>query len=298
MPSVDHPRERDQQRDFDLSSRVIGQLGLHIAERDGGRHLDLDLVALHLADDGHVDFGVLGVFLDLASSQPPEMRRAGPWVHADITIHRLRAPRGTTLRTAPRMTRMGRRSGIVEIEVEDDTGIHVARSVQEVAFLQGAPRTDVHDDADGDADGDAGADDEARKQFLQFFQGTCRLAGRLPDVLGVRRGSDDDGRAGWTMPLSDLGRNSFGALHGGSALSLIDAAAAGLVAEQIGSPARTLNTAVRYLAPGTHGPFRAAPRVVGHEGSAATVVVEVRDTGAEDRLIILADAVVATEGAA
>ena len=298
MPSVDHApehdrerdQERDEDRDFDLSGHVIGQLGLHVAERDGERHLDLDLVPLHLDDDGQVGFGVLGVFLDLASSQPPEMHRVGPWVHADITIHRLRAPRGTTLRTAPRMARMGRRSGIVEIEVHDDLGVHVARSVQEVVFPQGAPRAEVHDDAD--------ADDEGRERFLQWFQGTCRLAGPLPEVLGVRRGGDDGGRAGWTMPLSELGRNGFGALHGGSALSLVDAAAAGVVAEQIGAPARTLNAAVRYLAPGMQGPFRAVPRLVGHVGSAATVVVEVRDTGAEDRLIILADAVVATEGAA
>lgn len=283
MPSVDSDREAERD-EFDLSGHVIGQLGLRVDERGGERHLDLDLVPVHLDGDGHVDFGVLGVFLDLASSQPSEMRTVGPWVHADMTIHRLRPPRGQTLRTAPRMARMGRRSGIVEIEVHDETGAHIARSVQEVVFLTDPEPSDVHDDAV-----------ERRERFLRWFQGDCRLTRPLPEVLGVAR--DDDGRVGWAMPLREVGRNGHGGLHGGSATALVDAAAAGVVAEQTGAPAHTLNAAVRFLAPGMQGPFRAVPRVVGHVGSSATVVVEVRDTGADDRLIILADAVVASEAA-
>ena len=278
MPPVDSDRDRRT----DMSGHVLGQLGLRLDERDGTHHIDLELAPVHLAADGHVDFGVLGVFLDLAASQPPQMRTVGPWVHADITIHRLRAPRGGTLRTAPRMARMGRRSGIVEIEVHDDTGVHVARSVQEVAFPKGAADVDVHDDGG-----------EARAAFLRRFEGTCRLAGPLPEVLEIAR-ADGDGVPRWSLPLHDLGRNGFGALHGGVATSLIDVAAAGAVTEEAGIPARTLHAAIRYLAPGTTGPFLAVPRVVGRDGPVATVVVEVRDTGADGRLIILADAIVAS----
>lgn len=282
MPSADTDRDRD----FDVSRHVLGQLGLRLREdADGERHIDLELAGVHLGGDGHVDFGVLGVFLDLAASQPPEMRRVGPWLHADITIHRLRPPRGSRLRTAPRMVRMGRRTGIVEIEVHDDAGTHVARSVQELVFPQGASTTEVHDDGG-----------EAREAFLRAFRGTCRLAGPLPEVLAIARGVDDDGRAGWSLPLSDLARNGFGGLHGGVATSLVDTAAADAVRERTGAAARTLHAAVRYLAPGREGPFLAVPRVVGLDGSVATVVVEVRDTGADGRLIILADAVVALDG--
>ncbi len=278
---TDNDTETGRDREFDLARHVLGQLGLRaVQDDDGEHHLDLDLAPVHLDDEGHLDFGVLGVFLDMASSQPPEMRGVGPWLHADMTIHRLRAPRGDRLRTAPRMARMGRRTGIVEIEVHDDTGVHVARSVQEVAFPQGARTTPTHDDAG------------ARERFRRVFDGQCRLDGPLPQVLEVGRGPDEDGRPGWSMPLSEIARNGFGALHGGSATTLVDAAAAGAVGEQTGHGARTLNAAVRYLAAGAKGPFRAEPQVVGFDGRVATVAVSVRDLGADGRLIILADAVV------
>ena len=267
-----------------MSDHVLGQLGLRLELLEGGHRLDLDLSPVHLLEDGSVDFGVLGVFLDLASSQPPEMRRVGPFLHADITVHQLRAPQGRTLHPTPRMARMGRRTGIVEIDVHDDSGVHVARSVQELVFPQGVATVDAHDDA-GDA----------REEFLRRFTGECTLVGPLPEVFGIRDESEAQGHPAWSMPLSGAVRNGFGALYGGAAASLVDVAAAGAASDGGQESARTLHAAMRFLAPGTQGPFLALPRVVGRHGSTATVAVEIRDTGAEDRLIILADAIVTTE---
>jgi uncharacterized protein (TIGR00369 family) len=140
-----------------------------------------------------------------------------------------------------------------------------------------------------DAHDDSG---DARAEWLRRFQGTCTMAGPLPEVLGVRPETDAQGRPAWSMPLSDVVQNGFGALYGGAAASLVDVAAAG-VASDGGGPARTLHAAMRFLAPGTEGPFLAFPSVVGRHGSTATVAVEIRD--AQDRLIILADAIVSTE---
>jgi uncharacterized protein (TIGR00369 family) len=271
-----------------MSDHVLGQLGLRFEQREGVHHLDLDLDPVHLDGTGQVDFGVLGVFLDMASSQPPEMRTVGPWVHADITIHRLRPPQGRVLHTTPRMARMGRRSGIVEIEVHDETGVHVARSVQEVTFLQGARDVEVHDD-----------DGEARAAFIRRFTGACRLAGPLPEVLGVEATPGPDGAPRWTMPLWDVSRNGFGALHGGAATSLVDVAAAGAAVQAAGGTvtAGVRSAAIRYLAAGMQGPFVASPRVIDRDDAAAMVVVEVHDAGADHRPIILADAVVTVQPA-
>ena len=275
--------DREEGRLHDMSGHVLGQLGLRVERRDDVDHLDLDLDPLHLDAEGQLDFGVLGVFLDMASSQPPEMRSVGPWVHADITIHRLDAPRGRVLQTTPRMARMGRRSGIVEIEVHDETGVHVARSVQEVVFLQDPADVEVHED-----------DGAARAAFLRMFLGACRLSGPLPEVLGVEAASEDADGPRWTMPLRAVASNGFGALHGGAATSLIDVAAAGGASHATGgAPARVKSAAIRYLAAGMRGPFVASPRVLAVDGTTATVVVEVHDAGADDRLIILADALVA-----
>lgn len=275
--------DTDRERVHDMSDHVLGQLGLRLEWHDAGHRLDLDLAPVHLLDDGAVDFGVLGVYLDLASSQPPEMRRVGPFLHADITVHRLRAPSGRTLHPSPRMARMGRRTGIVEVDVHDETGVHVARSVQELVFPQGAAPADVHDDG-GDA----------RAEFLRRLQGECTLAAPLAEVLGIRDASDGPGRPAWSMPLSDVVRNGFGALYGGAAASLVDVAATGAAADGGSRPAHTLQAAMRFLAPGTQGPFVATPRVVGRHGATATVAIEIRDAGADDRLVILADAIVVT----
>jgi uncharacterized protein (TIGR00369 family) len=274
------PADTDTDRvRHDMSDHVLGQLGLRLELLEDGHRLDLDLSPVHLLEDGSVDFGVLGVFLDLASSQPPEMRRVGPFLHADITVHQLRAPQGRTLHPTPRMARMGRRTGIVEIDVHDDTGVHVARSVQELVFPQGVATADAHDDA-GDA----------REEFLRRFQGECTLTGPLREVFGIRAEAGAQGRPAWSMPLTGVVQNGFGALYGGAAASLVDVAAAG-VADDGDGPTRTLHAAMRFLAPGTKGPFLAVPQVVGRHGTTATVAVEIRD--AEDRLIILADAIVA-----
>ena len=274
------PTDTDTDRvRHDMSDHVLGQLGLRLELLEDGHRLDLDLSPVHLLEDGSVDFGVLGVFLDLASSQPPEMRRVGPFLHADITVHQLRAPQGRTLHPTPRMARMGRRTGIVEIDVHDDTGVHVARSVQELVFPQGVATVDAHDDA-GDA----------REDFLRRFTGECTLTGPLREVFGIRDEAPEQGQPAWSMPLSGVVQNGFGALYGGAAASLVDVTAAGVAGDGDG-PTRTLHAAMRFLAPGTKGPFLAFPRVVGRHGTTATVAVEIRDS--EDRLIILADAIVA-----
>ena len=71
--------------------------------------------------DGHVNFGVLGVLLDMGSSGAFAGEEFSPWVHADITVHRLRPPAGGMVATA-RMLRRGKRTGVVELDVHDDDG--------------------------------------------------------------------------------------------------------------------------------------------------------------------------------
>jgi acyl-coenzyme A thioesterase PaaI-like protein len=82
----------------------------------------------------------------------------------------------------------------------------------------------------------------------------------------------------------------FGGLHGGVTTALVDAAATGLVAGREGRPARTLSTALRYIEPGLRGPFRADPSIVGLADGEALVRVPLVDEGADDVLIVLAEA--------
>ena len=251
-----------------MADHVINRIGLHASEPGDqcGPGLHLHLSPMVLEDDGHVDFGVLGVFLDMASSHVGEM---SPFLHADISINRIAAPRGSKLFANVRALRAGKRTTIVHIEAIDDAGVRVADSTQQIvkmtppAEMQAA----MHD-------GDRA---EWRRRFMAAFDGQCRLDGRLHDIIGIERAADADAPS-WTMPLGPASRNGFGGLHGGVAFDLVTEAAVGSAADA-GVSAQPMGALLRYLAPATGGPFRAVASAMPQSDGAAFVRVEVYDDG-------------------
>ena len=264
-----------------MAGHVLGRIGIHATE-DGdpcGSGMHLHLAPQLLEDDGHVDFGVLGVFLDMACSQAG---LHGRFLHADISVHRIDRPTGEKLLVDARIARRGGRSAVVHIDVHDDLGTRVAYSCQQIRI------------SPGPAEESAGAPPPAameamRRAWLSRFNGECTLTGRLHDSLDLRMAPDADGRSVWTMPLTPSSRNGFGGLHGGVAFSLVGDAAAGAASLHFGGAAKTTSALLRYLAPGLVGPFRAVPEVMPHADGGAFVRVEVFDEGADDLLIILGE---------
>lgn len=268
----------------DLEGHALARIGVQIDSLGDGFRFRLPVAPQLLVADGHVAFGVLGVFLDLAASQPPEMFERGHFVHADITIHRLNPPAGHQMLAEARATRMGRRSGIIEVELVDEVGTHVARSIQEVVFPSGVPQAAP------------AMDDDRREAFFSRLTGECTLETSLDDLVQVAR-AEGPGAPHWTIPLIDINRNGYGGLHGGVAMVLVDVAASGAVAERAGRPARTTSAAVRYLAPSRVGPMVARPRVLRLDDATGTAVVVVEVADAEGRTTIVADVQVALTGA-
>jgi acyl-coenzyme A thioesterase PaaI-like protein len=252
-----------------MAGNVLAHIGIHATELDDpcGPGLHLHLTPAVMDDDGHVDFGVLGVFLDMASSQAGVHRG---FVHADISVHRVGKPRGEKLFVDARMARAGKRSAVLHIDVHDDLGTRIAYSVQQIRFAGEAP-----------AEVDAERMAAFRKVFYEQFDGHCTLPGPLHELLDLR----SDGGV-WRMPLSAASRNGFGALHGGVAFALVGDAAAGAA----GPGAKATSALIRYLDKGAVGPFRAEPTVMPQADGGAFVRVEVFDEGADDLLIILAEA--------
>lgn len=261
-----------------MDDHVLGQIGLHLGADDGpcgaGMHLHLSPVLLE--DDGHLDFGVLGVFLDMASSQAGAAH--GPFVHADISIHRIARPTGEHLHIDARNLRAGKRSAIIHIAVRDEHGVHVADSTQQLVFPSMPP-----DRGHGEADMEA-----MRKRFMSRFDGRCTLPGRLHDIIGIEERTGDEAEHQWSMPLGPSSRNGFGGLHGGVAFDLVTEAAAGAATRAVG-PVEAKSALLRYLAPATVGPFRAVPVVLPQEDGSVYARVEVRDDGNDSLLCILGE---------
>ena len=264
-----------------MAGHVLGRLGIHATDEGDpcGSGMHLHLAPQLLEDDGHVDFGVLGVFLDMACSQAG---LHGRFLHADISVHRIAQPRGEKLLVDARIARRGGRSAVVHIDVHDDLGVRVAYSCQQIRISPPpagesgeAPPPEVME--------------AMRRAWLGRFNGECTLPGRLHDSLDLHETADAAGAPVWTMPLTPSSRNGFGGLHGGVAFSLVGDAAAGAASHHFGTPAKTTSALLRYLAPGLVGPFRAVPEVMPQADGGAFVRVEVFDEGADDLLIILGE---------
>lgn len=257
-----------------MAGHVLGRLGVHVVEPDDpcGPGMHLHLAPALLDADGHVDFGVLGVFLDMASVEAGVSAR---YIHADISVHRLARPRGSKLFVDVHVARRGRRSAVVHLDVRDETGVRVAYSGQQLRFP-------------GDAEMSPAMLAAVRK-FFSALDGVCRLDRPLHESLGLETGTDAGGAPVWRLPLTPSSRNSFNGLHGGVTFALVGDAAAGAAAAHLG-PARTTGALLRYLAPGMAGPFRAVPDVMPQDDGSAFVRVEVYDEGASDQLIVLGEA--------
>jgi uncharacterized protein (TIGR00369 family) len=255
-----------------MAGHVIGQIGLHAVGHDDpcGSGIHLHLSPLLLEDDGHIDFGVLGVFLDMACSQVSTGRG---FVHADISVHRIARPVGDKVSAHARVLRSGKRTSIVQIEAFDNTGVRVADSTQQTVNVGPPPDLNL---------GSAEAE-EMRSRFMNQFDGICRLEGRLHDIIGLARGEADDGTPYWTMPSGPATQNGHGALHGGVAFDLVtDAAVGGALLEH--GPAEAKSALLRYMAPADVGPFRAVPTVMAQGDGSVFVRVEVFDDGQDAKL--------------
>ncbi len=252
-----------------MTGHVLGQIGLHWPEQGDacGEGLHLHVSPMLLEPDGHLDFGVLGVFLDMAGSQAGPMR---PFVHADISIQRIARPVGEKIFIDARTLRAGKRTSIVQVEAFDEVGTRVADSTQQVSY---------HPLPETESEEGTGRSAEMRRRFRESFDGVCKLEGRLHDIIGLSEGTADDGTSFWTMPSGQASQNGFGGLHGGVAFDLVTDAAVGGASAAAGGPARANGALLRYLAPATVGPFRAVPVVMLEEDGAAFVRVQVYDDG-------------------
>jgi uncharacterized protein (TIGR00369 family) len=263
-----------------FAEHVIARIGVH-APGDGdpcGPGMHLHVTPVLLEPDGHLDFGVLGVFLDIASSQAV---RFGPFVHGDISINRIARPQGDVVRAEATALRVGRRSAIVHVAALDSAGTVVADSTQQIVATPVPEHVDTdHHPADSE---------ERAERFRTMLDGVCRLPGRLHDVVGIERVEGADGSPNWTMPSTSLTRNGFGGLHGGIAFDLVTHAAAESAAAATGSPAEAHGALLRYMRPAVGGPFRAVPTVLPQDGDAVFVRVAVHDDGQDGKLCIVGE---------
>lgn len=106
----------------------------------------------------------------------------------------------------------------------------------------------------------------------------------FPALLGLRPKSPTSVE----LELLPQLRNPWGILHGAAIGLVVDVASQHCVQEQTGNAAAMTDAAVHFLAPGRVGPIEATGTVVGRRPDGHLVRVELRDRGANDRLLTVA----------
>jgi uncharacterized protein (TIGR00369 family) len=240
----------------------------------------------HAVDaDGRLGSGLLASITDSIGGMTSGLACLPDWiVTTNLTMRRapdaLIGSRGTgPLTLDAHVLRRGRSSVVTRVDVVDAHGIPVATSWMTCAILtptNGPPpfvrpvRLD-HRDPPADA-----------------------IFATPPSEFFSLTAGDTAGTA--VLGMSDRLRNPWGILHGGSVAVVLDAAARSLVtgASTIGDTPGVILTdlAIHYLSPGRVGPVVATATSAGHRGAEHLVRIEVRDRGADDRLMALAMATV------
>lgn len=244
----------------------------------------------HVVDvDGRLGTGLLASIADSIGGVTSGLACLPDWiVTTNLTLRRapdaITGPRGTgPLSLDAQVLRRGRSSVVSRVHVADADGVAVATSWMTCAVLtpSNGPPPFVRP---------IRLEDRAMPSDAVFLTPPSEFFSLEPgDASGTT-----------VLAMSDRLRNPWGILHGGSVAVVLDAAARSLVtgARTADETPGTILTdlVIHYLSPGRVGPVVATATSQGRRGGEHLVRVEIRDRGADDRLMALSIATVRTAG--
>jgi acyl-coenzyme A thioesterase PaaI-like protein len=232
-----------------------------------------------LTADGRVEASVLATLADLAGATVTFQFLLPDWMAtADLAVHLLEAPIGTTLVARPRILRAGRRTIITEVAIEDEGGSStrpVGHATLTFARIE-RPDLTLHLNPE---------DAPTERQRKSFGTPGGGLHTGHREQTGIR--IIDAERGICILDRTDYTLNSFGTLQGGSVAALAESAAESLIIAKGRTPV-TEDLTIRYLAKGPQGPYRSEATLLRCREDEALARVEVHDTG-EDKLMSVAD---------
>jgi len=275
VPEV-YPPERHLLRDLRLSfaagadgrSRRVWMPVVPAVRTDGGT--------------GPVRIGAVATLVDVLGGGLAAVAAAPDWIAtADLTVHLgdARDP-GAHIEARGRVLRKGRTTVVMEVDLlaADESPLGIATMTFAVL-----PRRDANPVMP------AAPDDRVTTMALP----DSGLDRALADVIGITVTDPAAGVA--DAPITDWVRNSMGALQGGAVATVADVAVEAAARARTGVPMAVTDLQVAYLGFGRIGPVRTT---VATSGDADRVVAdaEVRDAGADDRLMARISAVASRVG--
>lgn len=254
---------------------VARALGLWIERGGDGARAGLPVVPQILTDTGHVRAGVLATLVDFAAGEVAVHAAHPAWTAtSDLVLHLVAPVAEGELVARPRLLRKTRSTVVVEVEVAGARGpaalgtlsfalLPARDGVQRMGLGKSSPRT-------------------------EFALPGSELRRPLSEALGVRRVDAGAGRL--ELPVAPYVSNSLGAVQGGVIATLVDLSAEAAARAATGTHCVTTDLALNYLALGRVGPIVSGARLLRRGPAGALLRVELRDAGAEHRLLGVATA--------
>lgn len=232
------------------------------------------------AESGALHAGVLATLVDLAGGGLAAQAASPDWIAtADLSLHLLPRAVAGDVEARSRVLRAGRTTVVLEVELrahDGDPGLGAA--TMSFAVL---PRRDANPVVDQ-------ADTVSRATMAAPGSGFTEPVG---DRIGL---TVVDAATGVVeLPLTDYVRNTLGALQGGMAATVVDAAAQHALRAACGTPVETADLQLTYLALARVGPVVTRTQVLSAWPAFGTAHVELLDAGAGGRLTTLARVVAA-----
>lgn len=236
------------------------------------------------AGRGPVRMGAIATLVDVLGGGLAATAAAPDWIAtADLTVHLgdTRDP-GDHIEAHGRVLRAGRTTVVMEVDLlrADGTGLGIATMTFAVL-----PRRDANPVMPA----------AATEAVTTMALPDSGLDAALVDAVGAHV---VDAACGVVeAPITDWVRNSMGALQGGAVATLAEVAAEAAARAATDEPLVVTDIQVAYLGFGRVGPVRTATTITG-DAHRVVADIEVRDTGADDRLMARISAVATTPGAA
>jgi len=227
-------------------------------------------------DQGAVQVGVLAMLVDVLGGSMALRAVYPDWVaSADLSICTAKRATFGMLNIAGSVLRAGSNTLVIEATISqirddlDNTTESIGSGFMTIVRLPRRADTLYFDDDSIDSIVFAAPDSGLSRPFL--------------DEVGIET---TDGSAGVVgLSLRDYVRNSFGALHGGVLALLIDKAGQEVARASSGIPLVTQDLTIYYLSQGKVGPFLTNTALIRDESDIIVTRVEVRDSGANNRLL-------------
>jgi uncharacterized protein (TIGR00369 family) len=227
-------------------------------------------------DRGGAHVGVVATLVDILGASLAVRAIYPDWIAtAGLSIYTARPAMSGTVVASGTVIRAGQSMNVIDVDISEKLGSYTGPGTSigsAVMTFSRLPRK--KDTIEIEVDSVNG---------MTFAVEGSGLSRCYLDEVGLQVLDDTAGVV--EIKMNDYVRNSFSAIQGGIVALLVDLAGQCAARAATGKPLTTRDMTIHYLAQGKVGPFRTRARVLRKTNDMAVSRIEVRDKGANDRLL-------------